>query len=44
MSRGAANLSEYRNEWWRHTDGYAADLELPGIYEWRLGDESLYIG
>ncbi len=30
--------------WWRLDLPEHIELDLPGIYEWRIGNESLYIG
>lgn len=37
-------MTDYRTDWWGFADDDVADCDLPGIYEWRLGNESLYIG
>lgn len=37
-------MTLYRHNWYRFDDDDAAVCDLSGIYEWRLGNESLYIG
>lgn len=37
-------VTSYRVDWWTRDVPEYIDLKLPGIYEWRLGDESVYIG
>lgn len=37
-------MADLRDDWWTHDLGEHIDLDLPGIYEWRIGSESLYIG
>lgn len=33
-----------RTEWWTPDIGAHIDLDRPGIYEWQLGGEAVYIG
>ena len=33
-----------RDNWWTRDVAEQIDLDLPGIYEWRIGSDSLYIG
>lgn len=37
-------MTGYREDWWTRDVLEHIDLDLPGIYEWRIGNESLYIG
>jgi hypothetical protein len=33
-----------REEWWTLDVSPGIDLSQPGIYEWRIGDDSVYVG
>lgn len=33
-----------RHDWWRFVPNDATDMHLPGIYEWRIEDQKIYIG
>jgi hypothetical protein len=37
-------MTNYRSDWWTRDVPEHIDLNLPCIYEWRLSDESLYVG
>ena len=37
-------MTVYREDWWESDIPEGIDLDLPGIYEWSIGDECLYIG
>ena len=37
-------MTELRDNWWTRDIAEHIDLDLPGIYEWRVGGDSLYIG
>jgi len=38
------SFQTYRVDWWTREVPDHIDLNLPGVYEWRLGAESLYVG
>lgn len=33
-----------RTDWWALDSSGNADISLPGIYEWRIGDAAVYVG
>lgn len=37
-------MADLRANWWKHDLAEHIDLGRPGIYEWRIGSDSLYIG
>lgn len=37
-------MIDYRKDWWRIQIDDTLNLYLPGIYEWRIGEESVYVG
>lgn len=37
-------MGDLRDNWWTLDIGESIDVGLPGIYEWRIGVDSLYIG
>lgn len=37
-------MTGLRDNWWTRDVAEQIDLDLPGIYEWRIGSDSLYIG
>jgi hypothetical protein len=37
-------MADYRKDWWQLEADESVDLSLPGIYEWRIGNEYIYVG
>lgn len=38
------SMSLMRTDWWALDSSKNADISLPGIYEWRIGDAAVYVG